>query len=128
MSGQFSDLLMENKNFEGIKALLEESIFSLNTNTENHVLAQWYYRTGCVYEETGSYDMSTKCYEHAFVLLPTHPTAAYHLWSNYRIQGKCDKANDLIQYVPIEYIKYILEITNPYEISYKTLDVIKKIP
>ncbi len=53
-----------------------------------------YYRTGRIYEETGSYDMSTKCYEHAFVLLPTHPTAAYHLWSNYRIQGKCDKAND----------------------------------
>ncbi|KJV61870.1 hypothetical protein [Rickettsia amblyommatis] len=42
--------------------------------------------------------MSTKYYEHAFVLLPTNPTAAYHLWSNYRIQGKCDKANDLIQY------------------------------
>ncbi|MGX8189468.1 tetratricopeptide repeat protein [Rickettsia conorii] len=70
LSGQFSDLLMENKNFEEAKALLEESIFLLNTNTENQVLAQWYYRTGRVYEETGSYDMSTKCYEHAFVLLP----------------------------------------------------------
>ncbi len=71
--------------------------------------------------------MSTKCYEYAFVLLPTHPTAAYHLWSNYRIQGEFDKANGLIQYVPVEYIKYILEmLTNPYEISYKKLDVIKK--
>ncbi|WP_238375537.1 tetratricopeptide repeat protein [Rickettsia massiliae] len=79
MSGQFSDLLMEHKNFKEAKALLEESIFSLNTNTENQVLVQWYYRTGRVYEETGNYNMSTKCYEHAFVLLPTHPTAAYHL-------------------------------------------------
>ncbi|BBJ31753.1 hypothetical protein RAS_08620 [Rickettsia asiatica] len=78
-------------------------------------------------EETGNYYMSTKCYEHAFVLLRTHPTAAYHLWSNYRIQGEFDKANDLIQYVPIEYIKYILEmLTNPYEISYEKLDLIKK--
>ncbi|KJV61871.1 hypothetical protein [Rickettsia amblyommatis] len=34
LSGQFSDLLMENKNFEEAKALLAESIFSLNTNTE----------------------------------------------------------------------------------------------
>ncbi|XVN43897.1 MAG: hypothetical protein RCG16_06975 [Rickettsia hoogstraalii] len=46
LSGQFSNLLIENKNFEEAKALLEESIFSLNTNTENQVLAQWYYRTG----------------------------------------------------------------------------------
>ncbi|WP_232203632.1 hypothetical protein [Rickettsia helvetica] len=42
-----------------------------------------------------------------------------------RIQGEFDKANDLIQYVPIEYIKYILEmLTNPYEISYEKLDLI----
>ncbi|KJV79007.1 MULTISPECIES: hypothetical protein [spotted fever group] len=34
---------MENKNFEEAKALLEESICSLNTNTENQVLVQWYY-------------------------------------------------------------------------------------
>ncbi len=79
-------------------------------------------------KKPGTMNMSTKCYEHAFVLLPTHPTA-YHLWSNYRIQDKCDKANDLIQYVPVEYIQYILAmLTNPYEISYKTLDIIKQIP
>ncbi|WP_231555824.1 tetratricopeptide repeat protein [Rickettsia hoogstraalii] len=127
LSGQFSNLLIENKNFEEAKALLEESIFSLNTNTENQVLAQWYYRTGRTYEETGSYDMSTKCYEHAFVLLPTHPTASYHLWANYRIQGEFDKANDLIQYVQVEYIKHILEmLTDPYKISYEKLNLIKK--
>ncbi|BBJ31752.1 hypothetical protein RAS_08610 [Rickettsia asiatica] len=49
LSGQFSDLLMKNKNFEEAKALLEESIFLLNNNTEDQVLAQWYYRTGCAY-------------------------------------------------------------------------------
>lgn len=129
LSGKFSDLLIENKNFEEAKALLEESMFSFNNNIENQVLVQWYYRAGRAYEETGSYDISTKYYEHAFGLLPTHPTAPYHLWANYRIQGEFDKANDLIQDVQVEYIKHILEmLTNPYKISYEKLDLIKKIP
>ncbi|MEY4464077.1 MAG: hypothetical protein RLZZ81_1048 [Pseudomonadota bacterium] len=120
LSGKFSDLLIENKNFEDAKALLDESIFSLNNNTEDQILALWYYRTGRAYEETGNYDISTKCYKHAFKLLPSHETIACHLWSNYRIQGEFDKAKDLIQYVPEGYIKYFLEmLTNPYEISYK---------
>ncbi|MCC8418420.1 MAG: hypothetical protein LN590_02175 [Rickettsia endosymbiont of Glossina mortisans submortisans] len=125
LSGKFSDLLIENKNFEEAKALLEESMFSFNNNIENQVLVQWYYRAGRAYEETGSYDMSTKCYGQAFGLLPTHPTAPYHLWANYRIQGEFDKANDLIQDVQVEYIKHILEmLTNPYKISYEKLALI----
>ncbi len=100
-------------------------MFSFNNNIENQVLVQWYYRAGRAYEETGSYDMSTKCYEQAFGLLPTHPTAPYHLWANYRIQGEFDKANDLIQDVQVEYIKHILEmLTNPYKISYEKLALI----
>ncbi|MCC8406470.1 MAG: hypothetical protein LN560_02470 [Rickettsia endosymbiont of Sceptobius lativentris] len=40
LSGKFSDLLIENKNFEEAKALLEESMFSFNNNIENQVLVQ----------------------------------------------------------------------------------------
>lgn len=121
LSDQFADLLMENKNFEAAKTLLEASIFSLDTNTEDQTLARWYYRVGRVYKETGDYNISTKCYKYAFTLLPNHELIAFGLWSNYRIQGKFNKAQNLVAQIQTSEVKSILEmLTNPYEISYKS--------
>ncbi|WP_341791799.1 hypothetical protein [Rickettsia endosymbiont of Gonocerus acuteangulatus] len=121
LSDQFVDLLTENRNFAAAKDLLEASIWSLDTNTKDQTLAQWYYRVGRIYKETGDYKISTKCYKYASKLLSNHESIIFSLWSNYRIQGKFNKAQNLLEQISVSDVKSILEmLANPYEISYKS--------